>query len=139
MIATLLTTGLACLIAAIVGGRLEALGLKIPILQSRKRQALLAGLGVILLIAASMAGARWEMSALEVGIDRFGGIELNMGAPAESANACSRACLIDSRCMAFSFNETSNQCWLKGDVPLRRDNQRFTSGVKQVKPWWKIS
>jgi hypothetical protein len=138
MITTLLTTGIACLLAAIVGGGLKALGFEIPILQSGKRRALLAGLGVILLIAASMARPHWEMSALEVGIDRFGGNDYNEGAPAESANACSHTCLIDSRCMAFSFNVTSKQCWLKGDVPLRRDNRSFTSGVKQVTPWWKM-
>ena len=138
MVTTLITTGLACIIAAIVGGQLKALGLEFPILQSGKRQAFLAGVGVFLLLAASMAAPHSEMSALEVGFDRFGGLDYNNGAPSESPNACSHTCLSDSRCMAFSFNVTSNQCWLKSDVPLRVNNGRFISGVKQAKPWWKI-
>jgi hypothetical protein len=45
---TLVTTGLACVIAAIVGGGLKAFGLELPILQSAARQGLLAIFGVIL-------------------------------------------------------------------------------------------
>lgn len=46
----LLSTGLACLIAAIVGGGLKAFGIEIPLLQSLTRQLLLGGLGVLLVV-----------------------------------------------------------------------------------------
>jgi len=51
MSTTLLTTGLACIIAAIVGGGLKAFGIELPTLQSAKRQGLLAILGIILIAA----------------------------------------------------------------------------------------
>jgi len=54
-------------------------------------------------LATIMVGPHSEMSALEVGIDRFGGIDYNNGAPAESANACSKTCQSDSRCMALAL------------------------------------
>ena len=139
MVTTLLTTGLACIIAAIVGGGFKAFGIEIPLLQSGKREALLAVVGLILVGAAYLgrakpAGSRWEMSAFEVGIDRFGGIDYNNGSPARSLQECSDTCLADTRCMSFSFNTQSNQCWLKGDVPLRIENRIFTSAVKIAKP-----
>jgi hypothetical protein len=55
MSTTLLTTGLVCIIAAIVGGGLKAFGIEIPILQSGKRQVLLAIFGSILIIAGYYA------------------------------------------------------------------------------------
>jgi hypothetical protein len=53
---TLLITGLACLIAAIVGGGLKAFGLEIPILSSGIRQTALGLLGLILIVAATLPG-----------------------------------------------------------------------------------
>jgi hypothetical protein len=53
---TLLIAGLACLIAAIVGGGLKAFGIEIPILSSRIRQAVLGLLGLILIMAATLPG-----------------------------------------------------------------------------------
>jgi hypothetical protein len=47
---TLLTAGLACIIAAVVGGGLEAFGIKIPLLNSTRRKAALALLGLALLV-----------------------------------------------------------------------------------------
>jgi hypothetical protein len=46
---TLLTAGLVCTIAAIIGGGLKAFGIEIPVLQSTARQCLLGGLGLILI------------------------------------------------------------------------------------------
>lgn len=46
----LLSAGIACLIAAIVGGGLKAFGIEIPLLQSLTRQLLLGTLGVLLLV-----------------------------------------------------------------------------------------
>lgn len=48
----LLSAGIACLIAAIVGGGLKAFGIEIPMLQSLARQLLLAALGVILVMVS---------------------------------------------------------------------------------------
>lgn len=48
---TLLTTGLVCVIAAIVGGGLRAFGFELPVLQSGTRQGLLAIFGGILIVA----------------------------------------------------------------------------------------
>lgn len=46
---TLLTTGVACLIAAIIGGGLKAFGIEIPLLKSISRQVALGVFGAILL------------------------------------------------------------------------------------------
>ncbi len=46
---TFLIAGLACLIAAIVGGGLKAFGIEIPLLSSRVRQTVLGLLGLILI------------------------------------------------------------------------------------------
>jgi hypothetical protein len=54
MATTLLTAGLACLIAAIVGGGLKAWGIEIPALQSLKRQVLLASLGIALALIGGL-------------------------------------------------------------------------------------
>jgi hypothetical protein len=44
----LVLIGLACIIAAIVGGGLKLMGIEIPLLTSVRRQVLLAGLGIAL-------------------------------------------------------------------------------------------
>ncbi len=51
---TLLVAGLACLIAAVVGGGLKAFGIEIPVLKSGVRQAALGVLGIALVAAATM-------------------------------------------------------------------------------------
>jgi hypothetical protein len=48
----LLTAGVVCLIAAVVGGGLKAFGIEMPLLQSVQRQVLLAVLGAGLLVGA---------------------------------------------------------------------------------------
>ena len=52
MAVTLLTTGLLCVIAAIVGGGIEAFGGKVPVIQSSKRQTALGLFGILLLLGA---------------------------------------------------------------------------------------
>ena len=49
MNATLITAGIACIIAAIVGGGLKAFAIEIRVLDSGRRQAALGGFGVLLL------------------------------------------------------------------------------------------
>ena len=50
---TLLTSGIACVAAAIVGGGLKAFGMEIPALASTRRQLMLAGFGACLVVAAA--------------------------------------------------------------------------------------
>lgn len=50
MAVTLLSTGLVCLLTAIVGGGLTALGFQFPVLQSLGRQLLLGLLGAVLIV-----------------------------------------------------------------------------------------
>jgi len=49
---TLLTAAIACVMGAIVGGGLKAFGIEVPLLSSRKRQILLAFLGIVLAVVA---------------------------------------------------------------------------------------
>ncbi|HEY3058734.1 MAG TPA: hypothetical protein VGL99_07150 [Chloroflexota bacterium] len=53
---TLLTAGIACIMAAIVGGGLKAFGVEIPAIQSRVRQGALAALGLVLIVIARAPG-----------------------------------------------------------------------------------
>jgi len=46
---TVLTLGLVCITAAIVGGGLKAFKIEVPVIASVKRQLLLAGFGIVLL------------------------------------------------------------------------------------------
>jgi len=97
---------------------------------------LAAGAGIVAILNFVTA-SRWQMSEREAGIDRYGGQELrDFYSP--SAAECGQACLSDGACQAYSFNVEANQCWLKADVPLRRENRAFTSAVKVAKPWWKV-
>jgi hypothetical protein len=49
---TLLTTGLVCIIAAIIGGGLKGFGIEVPLLQSLPRQFALGILGCVLVLIA---------------------------------------------------------------------------------------
>ncbi len=64
---TLFGIGLACVIAALVGGGLRAAGFEFPIIASLRRQVLLAALGGILIIVSGALIPRSGMSPLEVG------------------------------------------------------------------------
>jgi hypothetical protein len=67
---TLLTAGIACIVAAIVGGGLKAFGLEIPVLASSRRQAGLGAFGLALLAAAAVAsggGSLWRGEATVAG------------------------------------------------------------------------
>jgi hypothetical protein len=57
MSATLLTTGLACIIAAIIGGGLKAFAIEIQVLRSWERQGLLGLFGIVLIVAAVLLSA----------------------------------------------------------------------------------
>src|SRR5262245_38003767 len=52
MTTTLLTTGLACVIAAIIGGGLKAFEIEIPVIQSFDRQVVLGLFGAALITTA---------------------------------------------------------------------------------------
>jgi hypothetical protein len=99
--------------------------------------ALLAAGAGIVAILNYVSAPRVEMSQYEVGIDRYAGQDYsNFTVP--GVQACSSACLNDPKCMSFSFHVKTNHCWLKSDVPLRVENNEFTSGVKIPKPSWKL-
>lgn len=53
---TLLTVGIGCIIAAIVGGGLKAFGMEIPLVNSNKRQLLLGFFGLVLVAASLVLG-----------------------------------------------------------------------------------
>lgn len=53
MTSTLITTGITCIIAAIVGGGLKAFGIDLPVLQSILRQVLLGAFGIGLLLTGA--------------------------------------------------------------------------------------
>lgn len=61
--ATLLSAGIACIIAAIVGGGLKAFGIEIPALASGRRQAALGAFGGLLLVATVVTGGGLPWSA----------------------------------------------------------------------------
>lgn len=56
---TLLVAGIACVIAAVVGGGLKAFGIEIPALESGVRQGALGVLGIVLLGSAVAVGQGW--------------------------------------------------------------------------------
>lgn len=53
---TLIVIGLACVIGAAVGGGLKLKGVEIPVISSLPRQALLAGIGVAVIVGAFAFG-----------------------------------------------------------------------------------
>lgn len=64
MTTILLTAGLACVIAAIIGGGLRAFGIEVPILQSGRRQLGLGLFGAALMVIAMvMNGGSGQQSS----------------------------------------------------------------------------
>lgn len=88
-----------------------------------------AGGGIVALVEY-FNKPRAMMSALEHNTDRYGGVE-HSNFTAATPEDCSEACRLNPACAAFSYNVSANQCWLKGDVPLRVENPGFISGVKR--------
>ena len=52
MATTVATIGIICLLAAVAGGGLEAMGVKIPVMPTVRRQLALGGIGIVLLLAS---------------------------------------------------------------------------------------
>lgn len=44
---------------------------------------------------------------------------------------CRLACVDDNRCMAFTYNYTKKQCWLKGSIGTPMPGKGMVSGVKK--------
>jgi hypothetical protein len=76
MNATLLTAGLACAIAGIIGGGLKAWGIQVPVLASVRRQLILIVFGVLLVVASG---------ALNNGSDTKRDTQISNGSPNASA------------------------------------------------------
>jgi hypothetical protein len=70
MATTLLTAGIACIVAAIVGGGLKAFGLEIPALASSRRQIGLGVFGAALLAAAAVASGDGFLARGEPAADK---------------------------------------------------------------------
>src|SRR4051812_27150705 len=81
----LLTAGVVCLIAAIVGGGLKAFGIQLPVLDSLRRQTLLGILGLGL-IAMAQFNREQSLSALA---DTQNHLEQSSRAPANTQNPTS--------------------------------------------------
>ncbi len=60
---SLLIAGIACLIAAIVGGGLKAFGIEFPVLDSLSRQLVLGALGLILFSLSLFIGQGQQVSS----------------------------------------------------------------------------
>ncbi len=128
---TLFGIGLACVIAALVGGGLRAAGFEFPIIASLRRQVLLAALGGILIIVSGALIPRSGMSPLEVGWNYQGHDYLNV--ESNDAARCASACQKDPRCRAMTFVDQGGSrgiCWLKDSVPTMTPNAGMTSAVK---------
>src|SRR5438876_7844746 len=75
---SLLGAGVVCIIAAIVGGGLKAFGMELPLVNSNRRQLLLALLGIVLV------GIALKPIASEGGTDAHNTTPLNSAAPSKA-------------------------------------------------------
>lgn len=48
----------------------------------------------------------------------------------KKAEKCSKSCLNDSKCAAFTFNRSAKMCWLKSGRPSERYQAGYVSGIK---------
>ncbi|OWV67258.1 hypothetical protein ATY76_15020 [Rhizobium sp. R339] len=44
---------------------------------------------------------------------------------------CRLACVDDNRCMAFTYNHSKKQCWLKGSIGTPMLGKGMVSGIKK--------
>jgi len=65
---TFITTGLACLIAAIVGGGLKFFGIELPVLKSVLRQIVLGCFGLILILASQLFQDSGKLTCVKVSV-----------------------------------------------------------------------
>ena len=89
----LVSTGIACLIAAIVGGGLKAFGTEIPQLASVRRQMLLGALGMLLLGVGLWSRPGGQAPAPD---DPPKGVESNLSSPT-AARTCGDAAPLAAR------------------------------------------
>jgi type II secretory pathway component PulJ len=66
----LLLAGVACVVAAVVGGGLKLLGAEIPLISSTRRQALLAVIGVALLVWAGTLPSEEEQQRQQQALEQ---------------------------------------------------------------------
>ena len=74
--------------------------------------------------------SKFAMSENEVGYDRPHDDLRDF--IAKDMEECKSVCLADTYCKAVSFNDSSNQCWMKDSVPLRTEQPGFTVSVKHA-------
>ena len=66
---------------------------------------------------------------LEQGIDRPGNDYLT--ATTSTASACASRCASEDRCVAFTWVDASDTCWLKSAVPAAQGGSGMVSGVRR--------
>jgi hypothetical protein len=89
MSTTLLTTGLVCVIAAIIGGGCKAFGLEIPIIGSAWRQGVLGAFG-LLLIAAYLVQQSDKSQPPPISDSRSAGLTVVNPAPVKRQRSVNR-------------------------------------------------
>lgn len=112
---TLLTVGLVCVVAAIVGGGLRAFNIELPGIASVGRQALLGSFGILLIVLAL------------VGVSRFGNPER---LPTEDPTTTTKPTPVAERSAVlvqehFSSRELGADTWERGGD---RDGRIFADG-----------
>lgn len=151
---TLIITGVIALFAAILGGGLKALGFEIPVLQSTRRQILLAAFGTVLIawgMAVEPVKKRAEPAQVtdrepatkppvtyEEGVDRWGDdlYPIPIVMPRDDAMLCATACMQDPRCKAFTYvrpntiRGPTGECFLKSGPGVVRSHVCCISGLK---------
>lgn len=138
-----LVAGLACLIAAVVGGGLKAFEIEIPVLASLWRQALLGLLGAGFLMAGG-GGDLWKrifpdppprtvMGPLEPGVNLQGMDFDAFGQRTENEQLCAELCRTTADCKAMTYVLSRKTCWLKTGVPPAspQGGPDFVSAVKR--------
>src|SRR5262249_10610588 len=116
------TTGLACIIAAIIGGGLKAFGVEIAVLRSWKRQALLALFGAMLTAAAYIIQGRVILKGLPVDV-LFFAIKNSAGLldtpPRLAEFTISKPCYVTS---IWDYHWNQGRGATPGNVMLRRSD-----------------
>ena len=73
--------------------------------------------------------AKQPKMALEMDVNR-GGSDYKDFVASSGVDECLSACVREAKCVAITFTKSSQQCWMKSQVPLRTDDAKYISAVK---------
>ena len=104
---TLTTAGIACIIAAIVGGGLKAFAIEIPALHSGRRQAALGAFGV-LLVAMGLGWNRLSPTTLPASSGRPASGQAPAGQPSAGPASSGQASVSTAECTPAWFANSSS-------------------------------